>query len=218
MARFLAWIDPVVGGGGGTPEHPIVLPPERPPGTWGGAGEPMPTPPIVIPPDALGPGVPAHPIEIPVYPAHPIVIPPDLIAPGVPTHPIYIPPGIWGGSGTPMPTPPIVIPEPPGGGPPVVIWPSPGHPAHPIVLPLPPIDAGAHPEHPIVLPPQEPPGMWGGAGEGFPTPPIVIPPLEDKPEGEKKFEWHVVDTGPDNSGWVVVGVPQFPHPSPSYKK
>ena len=40
------------------PEHPIYLPPyidnslpETPPGTWGGAGEPLPTPPIELPPE-----------------------------------------------------------------------------------------------------------------------------------------------------------------------
>jgi hypothetical protein len=164
----------------------------------------------VIPPDAISPGVPTHPIYIPVYPAHPIVIPPDTIGPGVPTHPIYIPPGIWGGGNEPFPTPPIVIiPQPPGGKPPVVIWPSPGHPEHPIVIPLPPLDV--KPEHPIVLPPQQPPGIWGGANEGFPTPPIVIPPMDDKP---KLIDWHVVWTG-EEAGWVVVGTPAVPHPAPA---
>ncbi|HEY2105069.1 MAG TPA: hypothetical protein VGH29_04760, partial [Candidatus Binataceae bacterium] len=46
---------------------------EKPPGIWGGGNEPFPTPPIaiVIPPDAIAPGVPTHPIYIPIYPAHP---------------------------------------------------------------------------------------------------------------------------------------------------
>ena len=38
---------------------------------------------------------------------------------GVPAPPL----GIWGGGGVPMPTPPIVIPPPPGA------------PSHPIVIP-----------------------------------------------------------------------------------
>ena len=35
---------------------------------------------------------PAHPIHLPVFPAHPIVIPPDFVGPGVPSHPIVLPP------------------------------------------------------------------------------------------------------------------------------
>jgi hypothetical protein len=192
--------------GGPSVSHPIA-PGGPPPQIWPGPG--VPTHPIVIPPGSLGPGVPAHPIYIPVYPAHPIVIPPDAIAPGVPTHPIYIPPGIWGGGNEPFPTPPIVIiPQPPGGKPPVVIWPSPGHPEHPIVIPLPPIDA--KPEHPIVLPPQIPPGIWGGANEGFPTQPIVIPPLDER---QKLVEWDAIWTL--RAGWIVVGTPVVPIPTPS---
>ena len=107
MQPFLALITPV---GGDT---------SQPPGIWGGGNVPMPTPPIyIIPPDAISPGVPTHPIYIPVYPAHPIIIPPSAIGPGVPTHPIVLPP--------PCPAHPIVIP-------PDAI--SPGVPAHPIVLP-----------------------------------------------------------------------------------
>lgn len=56
-------------GAGGTPEHPIV-----------------------IPPDSIAPGVPTHPIVIPPQVEHPIVIPPGSIGPGVPAHPIVIPP------------------------------------------------------------------------------------------------------------------------------
>ena len=76
-----------------------------------------PTHPIVIPPDAIAPGVPTHPIYLPVYPSHPIVIPPGSLAPGVPTHPIYLPV---------YPSHPIVIPPDAVG---------PGQPEHPIVLP-----------------------------------------------------------------------------------
>jgi hypothetical protein len=110
---------PMPGGPGVMP--PIHYPPEQPP---------VPAHPIVIPPDSIGPGVPSHPIYIPVYPAHPIVIPPDAIGPGVPSHPIYLPQ-------PPIPSHPIVIP--PGAiGPDV--------PSQPIFLP-------PYPSHPIELPP-----------------------------------------------------------------
>ena len=124
------------------PEHPIY----NPPGIWGPT-DPRPTPPIVIPPDAISPGVPTHPIYIPVYPAHPIVIPPGAIGPGVPTHPIVLPPY--------EPAHPIVIPPGAIDG---------AHPEHPIVLP-PPLS--------IWGPPTMPPGFWGGGmGPGVkPQPP-----------------------------------------------
>jgi hypothetical protein len=107
------------------PTHPIA-PGGPPPGYWGGiappypdqglpGSQPIPSHPIVIPPDGLAPGVPTHPIVIPsppIHPSHPIVIPPDSIEPGVPSQPIYIPPGIWGPT-DPRPTPPIHLPEPP---------------------------------------------------------------------------------------------------------
>jgi hypothetical protein len=133
--------------------------------------------------------VPAHPIYIPVYPAHPIVIPPDAIGPGVPTHPIVLPP--------------------------------PGRPTHPIVIPPDAISPGV-PSHPIVLPPVPPLGIWGGpidpypdiGGPGpqppagaHPSHPIVIPPRE------KLVVWEVAWS--EEVGWVVLGVPQFPHPAPS---
>lgn len=136
--RFLAMIVPV--DPSTRPEHPIHYPPPGGgTGIWG-PDDPRPTPPIVIPPSAIAPGVPTHPIYLPVYPAHPIVIPPgaigpglpthpielppyhpahpivippDSVAPGVPTHPIYLPPRIWGGGNVPFPTPPIYIPPPP---------------------------------------------------------------------------------------------------------
>ena len=73
---------------------------------------------IAIPPDAIGPGLPSHPIYLPVYPGHPIVLPPDSIGPGLPSHPIYIPV---------YPQHPIVIPPDAVG---------PGQPEHPIVLPI----------------------------------------------------------------------------------
>jgi hypothetical protein len=131
---YMHYTDVGVGGGpmpgGPFPSHPIAPGGPVPPlGTWGGrppnyvdiglpGPQPHPEHPIVIPPDAIAPGVPTHPIYIPVYPAHPIVIPPEAIGPGVPTHPIVLPP--------PHPAHPIVIP-------PDAI--EPGVPTHPIVLP-----------------------------------------------------------------------------------
>ena len=113
MTPFLAMITPLTQGA--HPEHPIALPPQQPPRPPSDA---HPEHPIVIPPDAIAPGVPTHPIYIPVYPAHPIVIPPEAIAPGVPTHPIILPP--------PHPEHPIVLPPDSIG---------PGVPDHPIELP-----------------------------------------------------------------------------------
>lgn len=95
---FYALITPLGrGSGAGGGERPDQGLPEVPV---------FPAHPIVIPPDAIGPGVPSHPIYIPIYPDQglpgsqpgidnslPIVIPPDAIAPGVPTHPIYLPIG-----------------------------------------------------------------------------------------------------------------------------
>lgn len=114
-------------------------PPEPPLGIWGPT-DPRPTHPICIPPDAIAPGVPTHPIFLPVYPSHPIVIPPDGLAPGVPTHPIYLPV---------YPSHPIVIP-------PDAV--APGVPTHPIVLPPYPDNTLPGPPnvptHPIVIPPE----------------------------------------------------------------
>jgi hypothetical protein len=72
------------------PSHPIA-PGGRPPGIWGGpplypdiggpGPQPIPTPPIYLPPGTL-----------PGHPEHPIYIPPSSGVPGVPTHPIVLPP------------------------------------------------------------------------------------------------------------------------------
>lgn len=120
--KILAWITPV--DQKLSPEHPIYKP--TPP------SDVHPSHPIVIPPNAIGPGVPTHPIFLPVYPEHPIVIPPDAIGPGQPSHPIYLPQPIH-------PSHPIVIP-------PDSI--EPGVPTHPIYLPPP-----GMPTNPIALPP-----------------------------------------------------------------
>ena len=95
----------------------------------------------------------------------------------------------------------------------------PPRPAHPIYLP--PVE---HPSHPIVIPP-------GSISPGpplvpshpiyipvYPAHPIVIPPIDPPTDGgerEKLIEWKAVWT-PD-TGWVVVGLPQFPHAAPSKK-
>jgi hypothetical protein len=124
---MLAWIIPVEGGGGLTPSHPIVLPPEQPPGIWPSPGHPA---------HPIAPGGPPPGIwPSPGYPAHPI-------APGGP------PPGIWPSPG--YPSHPIYWP-------PVGIWPSPGYPAHPIAPGGPEGGGGeagsGTPEQPINQPP-----------------------------------------------------------------
>jgi hypothetical protein len=168
MEPFLALITPLAGGQApGVPTPPIYYPPE----IWPKPGYPAhpiapgggPAHPIVIPPDAIAPGVPEHPIVLPPpEPGHPIIIPPDAIAPGVPSHPIYLPPSIWPDPG--VPAHPIAP-----GGPPPGIWPGPGAPAHPIVIPPDAIAPGV-PAHPIVLPPVAP------------AHPIVIPPGWEPPK------------------------------------
>ena len=150
------------------------------------------------------------------------------------------PPGIWGGGNVPMPTPPIAnVPGMPGGGGerPPGIWGG-GN----VPMPNPPI--ANVPGAPGYQPPgqgERPPGTWGGAGEPFPTPPIVIPPQNPgepplviwgpndprptppinlpgggnpPPGGDRVqlIEWKVGWT--QETGWVVVGVPQLPHPAP----
>jgi hypothetical protein len=143
---------------------------------------------LPIPPDTVAPGVPSHPIYIPVEPGHPIVIPPEAIAPGTPTHPIVLPP--------PVPGHPIVIP-------PEAI--APGSPAHPIVLPPPvvwPPNVGVWPgqgapSHPIVLPP--------------PNVPPTLPPPDSVPVGTVL----VLVKTPEGLKWatqVVAGPPYNPPP------
>lgn len=80
----------------------------NPPGTWGGANVPMPTPPIANVPGAPGGVQPPKPGG---------------------DH-------IWGGGNEPFPTPPIVIPPQKPGDPPLVIWgPNDPRPTPPINLP-----------------------------------------------------------------------------------
>jgi hypothetical protein len=114
--------------------------------------------------------------------------------------------GFWGGVAPPYPSHPIAP-----GGPPPQVWPGPGVPTHPIAPGGPPpgywggvappyVDIGGpapqpQPEHPIVLPPDLPPTM---------------PPPDSRP-----IDWKVVWSPP--TGWVVVGVPNGPVPTPSTK-
>jgi hypothetical protein len=102
-------------------------------------------------------------------------------------------------------------------------------PEHPIYFPLPPgapvdpdygipVDPPS-PEHPIVLPPDsggwDPVYIWGPT-DPRPTPPIVIPP-DVPPEGEQPGIKFVAIWTP-KTGWVVIGIPTGPHPTPSKKK
>jgi hypothetical protein len=146
------------------------------------------------------------------FPSHPIapggpppgtwggVRPPyiDIGLPG-PQPPDGSPPGFWGGS-SPWPgwaTPPIA----PGGPPP---WVS--HPIPPTVWPEPPVVGGG-----------TPPGFWGGSSPwpGYATPPIVLPilPGGGLPEAGTMIEWKTAWS--PQTGWVVMGLPQVPHPTPS---
>jgi len=86
----------------------------------------------VVPPEPGEPPVPTHPIVLPpdsdLKPEHPIALPDPH-----PEHPIVLPPlGIW-----PNPPEGSVLPEHPiaPGGEPPTIWPDPGLPSHPIVIP-----------------------------------------------------------------------------------
>jgi hypothetical protein len=80
------------------------------------------------------------------------------------------------------------------GGPPPQIWPSPGVPTHPIA------------------PGGPPPTIWPDPGK--PTHPIVLPPdLPPSLEDGRLLDWKA-GWSPE-TGWVVVGVPEFKHPTPS---
>jgi hypothetical protein len=198
MQPFLALITPIGGGSGAHPEHPWVPPAAgAPPGYWGGVappyvdiGFPMPQPPTGRPPV-----YPAHPIAGGPWPTHPIA---------GPQPPQQRPPGYWGGVAPPYvdiggpgpqptPTPPIYFP-PEGAPPPLGIW----------------------------GPPTMPPGYWGGGmGPGVkpqpkPEHPIVLPPdlPETTPPPEQvPIEWKTAWT--PQTGWIVVGIPTVPVPTPS---
>jgi hypothetical protein len=124
------------------------------------------------------------------YPSHPI-------APGGP------PLAIWGGApptypdiGFPTPQPPF--PQPPK---PPVIWGGPIDPYPDIGLPSP------QPKPPFVL--------WGPIGDyidaGFPAPQPPLPPIVN----DRPVDWRIGWT--PTTGWIVVGIPTGPHPTPSKK-
>jgi hypothetical protein len=202
---------------GGTPEHPIVLPPPEtgiwpepgypahpiapggpPPEVWPGPG--YPAHPIVLPPDGVIGGTPEHPIYYPPaepgVPAHPIVLPPGGSVGGTPEHPIYYPPEIWPDPG--QPAHPIAP-----GGPPPSVWPEPGWPAHPIAPGGPP----PRPAHPIFIPGSPAHPIYGGA-------PILDPDnMPDHPEepDAKSGTWiWVMREGLMTLGWVQGPVTENP--------
>jgi hypothetical protein len=131
------------------------------------------------------PGVPTQPIYNPAYPDQ-----------GLPQPPL----GTWGGVAPPYPDQGL-----PGGQP----YPDQGLPGH---QPYPdqglPGGQGGRPSQPIYFPPE-----ITGPNDPRPTPPIALPPdlPEEIPEGPIK--WKVGWT--PQTGWVVVGIPQFPMPTPS---
>jgi hypothetical protein len=84
------------------------------------------------------------------------------------------------------------------------------------------------PSHPIVLPPgteQPPPGIWSepilppgvppdGFWGGAPPPQIWGDPIyPPDPERPKIIDWHAGWSL--RTGWVIVGVPNVPFPTPS---
>lgn len=92
---------------------------------------------------------------------------------------------------------PIIPPgQPPSGG-------QPGIPTFPIA---------GYPDFPYPSQPIYRPGYPGGAPPpnlGGGTPPDKPPEPVEPP-----IEWKPIWAGPEN-GWVVVGIPQGPHPTPS---
>jgi hypothetical protein len=163
--------------------------------------------------------------------------PPGINYPTFPTNPIVVPPGgaypqpplqIWGGPWAPGFSPGTPPPRPQPG-------PWPGSPQHPIYdpglgiwggsgsLPQPPLGTWGggnvpFPTPPIYFPPEgggaPPLGTWGGGNVPFPTPPIHIPPDTLPPTIEERpIDWKVGWT--PTTGWIVVGIPTGPTPTPS---
>jgi hypothetical protein len=88
---------------------------------------------------------------------------------------------------------------------PPTIWPSPGHPAHPIAPGGPPPEVGipVFPTNPIFLP-DPPPGIFpppSVANPIVPVPPTVNP---QPPPGEI---WPPIDGAPSGKFWMVVYIP-----------
>jgi hypothetical protein len=148
-----------------------------------------------------------------------------LASPEAPQPPL----GIWGPS-DPRPTNPIAgwnpgtgnFPTPPTPQPPLVTW-GPGDPRP--TLPIAGWDpgSGAFPK-----PPGQPPlGFWG-PNDPRPSNPIAEPPWgwgnapplptlpPEVPALPGKIDWQYGWT--PSTGWVVVGIPTFPVPTPSAAK
>ena len=72
-----------------------------------------------------------------------------------------------------------------------------------------------------MIPPQnpgEPPLVIWGPGDPRPTNPIELPGMGNPPVGGERVklvEWKTAWT--EETGWVVIGVPQVPMPTPSKK-
>jgi hypothetical protein len=123
------------------------------------------------------------------------------------------------GGEPPVPTHPIAP-----GGPPLGTWG--GRPPNYVDIggPGPQPPAGAHPSHPIWRPDL---GFWGGAAPpypdiGGPAPqprpehPIVLPPDLPPtlpPPDSRPIDWKTAWT--PTTGWIVIGVPSGPAPTPS---
>ena len=177
--------EPAFGSGMNTPSFQrSVLPP---PIIWG-PDDPRPTPPIVIPPDAVEPGVPTHPIYLPPGIWGPTDPRPSNPIAGIPGLPGYQPPGggsppleIWGGGNVPMPTPPIYFPPDAGLNPPPDGSGDGLHPSHPIVIPPDkPVDPSVpHVLMQVIVPPQG--GIQGGSMWFY----VEVPPQEPPTAGPK---------------------------------
>lgn len=141
----------------GHPAHPIA-PGGPPPGTWGGSGQPFP-----------GWGLPGQPPGFWGGSSEPF---PGYGLPGGPGGGGK-PPGFWGGSSEPFPG--YGLPGGPGGGKPPGFWggSSEGHPTPPIVIPNPPGPGDKPPDLPPGAPvaPQNPTVATPGSMQ----PPAPIP-------------------------------------------
>jgi hypothetical protein len=128
-------------------------------------------------------------------------------SPGVPTHPIAPggpPPGYWGGVAPPYVDIGLPGPQPPSGA----------HPSHPIWRPDLGFWGGYRPPYVDIGPPGQQPGIW--PSPGVPTHPIVLPPDLPPtlpPPDSRPIDWKTVWS--PTTGWVVVGVPTGPTPTPS---
>lgn len=150
---------------------------------------------LIIPQQSDLPSGPPPQIWAPAFPTNPIAEPPwgwgnrptyPTTGPGFPTNPIAEPPWGWGGR--------------PPQRPPLGFWGGSGVGDY--------IDAG--------LPGPQPGGpitIWGPIGDyidaGFPAPQPPLPPIVN----DRPVEWKVAWT--PTTGWIVVGIPTGPVPTPS---